>query len=230
MRGERRYKDGVKPTQLAQLIVVAIAAVAVYSFARTARDAEMRRVCTTLCALGPEYAGRNRTAPDFELDALKGGKVRLSSLRGKVVILNFWTKTCRPCLEELPSLAELGKVLEGRRDIALVTISTDDGAEDVRGTLKSVIGTDDPPFAVLIDSDASVVRGKYGTRLFPETWFIDARGVIRARIDGARNWDGSIPVDFAESLKDPYACEVTFSRGRASGEHAGICGDVTPGS
>ena len=219
----------MKPAQLAQLIVVAVAAFAVYSFARTARDGEARRVCTTLCALAPEYAGKNRAVPDFELESLAGGKLRLSSLRGKVVILNFWTKTCRPCLEEMPSLAELGKVLKGRTDVVLVTISTDESAEDVRGTLKSVLSTDSPPFAVLLDPDASVVRDKFGTRLFPETWFIDTRGIIRARVDGARDWDGSIPVDFAESLKDPLSCEIGFNRGRPTGDASGLCADLLPG-
>lgn len=219
-------KPPVKPAQLAQLVVVAMAAFGVYSFARTARDGEARRVCTSLCALGPSYAGRNRLAPDFELPSLTGEKVRLSSFRGKVVILNFWTKTCRPCLEEMPSLAELGKIVNTHQDIALVTISTDDSAEDVRGTLKSVLGTDTPPFVVLIDEDAKVVGDSFGTKLYPETWFIDPKGVVRARVDGARSWDGSIPVGFAESLKDPYACEIGFQRGRAIGEQASLCADL----
>ncbi|GMV15397.1 MAG: TlpA family protein disulfide reductase [Polyangiaceae bacterium] len=216
----------MKPAQLAQLVVVAIAAFGVYSFARTARDGEARRVCTSLCALGPTYAGRNRMAPDFELPSLSGEKVRFSSYRGKVVILNFWTKTCRPCLEEMPSLAELGQVVKTHDNIVLVTISTDDGVDDVRGTLQSVLGTDKPPFEVLIDEDAKIVGDKFGTKLYPETWFIDPKGVIRARVDGARTWDGSIPVGFAESLKDPYACSIAFQRGRAVGENAGLCSEV----
>ena len=188
----------------------------------------MRRVCTPLCAVAPNYAARDRMAPDFELESLAGGKVTLSSYRGRVVILNFWTKTCRPCLEEMPSLAELGKVLEGHKDIALVTVSTDESAEDVRGTLKSVLNTDKPPFAVLLDPESSVVGEKFGTKLYPETWFVDPKGVIRARIDGARNWDMAMPLDFAESLKDPLACDVTFKRGRPTGDLAFLCSDLNP--
>ncbi|MBK7585489.1 MAG: TlpA family protein disulfide reductase [Myxococcales bacterium] len=216
----------MKPAQLAQLVVVAAAAFGVYSFARTARDGESRRVCTSLCAIAPTYASRNRAAPDFELPALTGEKIKFSSFRGKVVILNFWTKSCGPCLEEMPSLAELGKVVKTHENIVLVTISTDDGPEDVRGTLMSVLGTDKPPFIVLIDQDAKVVSEKFGTKLYPETWFVDPKGVIRARIDGARNWDGSIPMGFAEALKDPYACEINFQRGRPAGEHAPLCTEV----
>jgi thiol-disulfide isomerase/thioredoxin len=216
----------VKIGQLAQLIIVALAALAVYSFARTVRDAEARRVCTPLCAMRPDYAARNRSAPDFELPSLEGGKTKLSAYRGRSVIMNFWTKNCRPCLEEMPSLAELGKVLHGRKDIALVTVSTDESVEDVRGTLKSVLGNDKPPFAVLVDSEGAVVTDKYGTKLFPETWFLDRNGVIRARVDGARNWDNATALTFAESLNDTLACEIVFTRTRPTGENAGLCNDV----
>ena len=78
----------------------------------------------------PDYAARNRTAPDFELPKLGGGTAKLSSYRGKIVILNFWTKTCRPCLEEMPGIASLGKALAPHDDMALLTISTDDTRSD----------------------------------------------------------------------------------------------------
>lgn len=213
----------VKLAQIAQLGVVAIAALGVYSFVRTARDGEARRVCTPLCTLGPSYAARNRLAPDFELEALNGGKVRLEDFRGKTVVLNFWTKTCQPCLDEMPALSDLGRMLRARKGVELVTICTDETKDDARGTLRSVLGTDEPPFVVLMDPDSSVVREKYGTRLYPETWFIDPRGVIRARVDGPRRWDEPITVSFAESLADPLACDIEFRRGLPTGTQASLC-------
>jgi peroxiredoxin len=223
------YSDSVKPAQLAQLVVVAIAAIAVYSFGRTVRDAEARRVCTPLCAVQPNYAGINRLAPDFELETVAGGKKKLSSYRGKVVILNFWTKTCRPCLDEMDELAELAVLLRPHRNIALVTVSTDESVDDVRGTLRSVIGTDNA-FPVLVDPGGEIVSGKYGTKLFPETWFIDRDGVIRARVDGARSegalsWNSAVTLDFAESLLDPNKCPIAFARGTPRGELANVCAD-----
>jgi hypothetical protein len=128
----------------------------------------------------------------------------------------------------MPSLAELGKVIQGRNDMVLVTVNTDETADDVRGTLRSVLSTDKPPFIVLLDPEASVVRDRYGTRLYPETWFIDPKGVIRARVDAARNWDDSVPLDMAKALLDPLSCEISFTRGRPGGELAGLCSDVAP--
>src|SRR5690606_33325569 len=175
----------------------------------------------------PNYAGQNRLAPDFELENLDGKKVRLSDYRGRVVVMNFWTKTCRPCLEELPSLADLAKVLGQHPELELITICTDETAKDARETLKSVLGGD-PPFEVLMDPDSKVVADKYGTQLYPETWFIDPKGVIRARIDGQRDWATALTVDMAKSLASPFACDVSFARGTPSGPHAALCQDVNP--
>ncbi|RYZ26368.1 MAG: TlpA family protein disulfide reductase, partial [Chitinophagaceae bacterium] len=44
----------------------------------------------------------NKAAPDFTLRDLKGKKWRLSALKGKTVVLNFWFATCPPCIQEIP--------------------------------------------------------------------------------------------------------------------------------
>jgi peroxiredoxin len=215
----------MKSSQLAQLAFIVVAAVAVYSFVATARDGERRRVCSALCHLSPNYSGRNRMAPEIELPTVAGGTLKLSSYRSKVVVLNFWTKNCRPCLEEMPSLAELAASLKRDKDIVVLTVSTDESVEDVRGTLRSVIGSE-AAFETGVDSDSKFVGGKYGTRLYPETWLIDPRGVIRARFDGVRNWSSALVIDMIQGLKDPVACSVAFDNGRASGEDAPICEDI----
>jgi peroxiredoxin len=218
-------------SQIAQVIIIVLAGLGVYGFVLTAKDGETRRACTALCALKPDYAARNRTAPDFELPGLDGRKVKLSSYRGKTVILHFWTKTCRPCLEELPHIASFAKIIRPFvNEIALVTITTDENADDAKATLQSVVGATDS-FTVLIDPDGdSVVGGKYGTKLFPETWFIDASGTIRARFDGPREWESALPLDLARTLSAPIPCDVTYSNGQATGPLAGLCSDVAPGS
>lgn len=208
--------------RLAQIGCVAFAAVGVYGFVATARDGETRRACSALCSLGPSYADDNRLAPDFELPRLGGGKLRLSSLRGKTVILNFWTKTCRPCLEEMPSIAQLAKSLREHPNIQLLTICTDETLEDARDTLRSVLGGD-PPFEVLLDPDSEVVSDKYGTKLYPETWFIDPRGVIRARFDGARDWASPLPIELGHALGSPIACEASFRAGKPDSTAVAVC-------
>lgn len=206
---------------------IVLASFFVYAFVATAKDGETRRSCSSLCALRPNYAAQNRLAPDFELPALGGGTRRLSDYRGEVVILNFWTKTCGPCLEEMPSLAKLGQALAKRKGVRLVTITTDESAEDAAATLRSLFGSP-PSFEVLIDPEASVVTDKFGTKLFPETWFIDPEGVIRARVDGARDWSNPLVIDFLESLRSPLSCGIEFAGGKARGEFAGLCEEIAP--
>ncbi len=208
--------------QVTQLAFVVVAALFVYGFVATAKDGETRRACSAICGLSPNYAARNRRAPDFELPNLSGRKVRLSDYAGRVVILNFWSKTCRPCLEEMPSLAQLAQTLRGRKDVTLLTVSIDESADDARTTLESILGKD-IPFEVLIDPESRVVRGMFGTRLYPETWFIDADGVVRARVDGARDWSSSRALEFALSLGAPLSCGVEFHRGKPEGDGAQLC-------
>jgi thiol-disulfide isomerase/thioredoxin len=169
-----------------------------------------------------------RFAPDFELPKLGGGTARLSSYRGKAVILNFWTKSCRPCLEEMPSIASLAKALAPHSDLALLTITTDDTLDDARDTLRAVLGTD-PPFVVMLDPDSLVVSGKFGTKLYPETWFIDKAGVIRARVDGGREWTSALTIDVLHSLDEPVKCGIAFKDQQALGPLSGICGEPIGG-
>ena len=214
--------------KIAQFTCIGLAAAGVYSFVSAAKDGETRRACTPLCAMHPDYAARNRLAPDFELPKVGGGTVRLADYRGKIVILNFWTKTCRPCLEEMPSIASLGKALAPHPDIVLLTVSTDETLEDARETMKSVLGGADAPFVVMLDPESKVVRQKFGTKLYPETWFIDRNGVIRARIDGGRDWSPALTIDLAHSFDAPLQCGVQYRERRAEGPVASICGEIAP--
>lgn len=219
-----------KLAPIAQLAFVVVASLFVYGFVSVAKDGETRRACAAICALSPHYAAENRRAPDFELTSLDGKKKRLSDYRGKVVILNFWSKTCAPCLEEMPSLAALGHELSYRDDVVLVTITTDESAKDAEATLNSLLGESMkdglPPFEVLIDSESEVVADKFGTKLYPETWFIDGQGIIRARYDGARDWSDAVTIQFAESLLGGPSCGIDFRKKSPSGPQAGLCAEL----
>jgi thiol-disulfide isomerase/thioredoxin len=92
---------------LAHVAFVLAAAVGVYAFVSVAKEGEARRRCSATCLLRPNYAGYEKKAPDFKLKDLQGHDVSLESYRGKVVVLNFWTKTCGPCMEEMPEIADL---------------------------------------------------------------------------------------------------------------------------
>src|SRR5579864_8455716 len=124
---------------LAQVAFVIVAALFVYGFVGVTKEGETRRVCSAPCFLHPDYMAADRRAPDFSLRDFNGKTVTLASLQGKVVVLNFWTKTCGPCLEEMPQLAELANIVRDRPDVAVVAISIDEGPDDVKPTLQTVL-------------------------------------------------------------------------------------------
>jgi len=144
----------------------------------------------------PHYLGNDRRAPDFTLRDRRGRPFRLSEHRGRVVVLNFWSVTCPPCLEELPTIDTLAQIAERWGDVDVVAISTDDSWEAVAPVLPR-----EPKATYLLDPDDAVVVGKFGTRLYPETWIIDREGVIRFRFDGARDWSQSLMLSVIEGFR-----------------------------
>jgi peroxiredoxin len=207
-----------------QIGFIGLAAVAVYSFVSAARADLRRSACAALCILRPAYAGANRRAPDFELPDLDGHRARLSSFRGKTVFLNFWTKACAPCLEEMPSLAALARIAAQRTDFVVLTVCTDSNVDEIRDAAYAAAGGK-PPFTVLIDADASVVKDRYGTRLYPETWVVDPSGIIRARFDGARDWSTALAVELGKNVSMGVTCPFQLVEGQAIGAFANACDD-----
>jgi peroxiredoxin len=213
---------------VAHIGFVILAAIGVYSFVSVAKEGEARRRCSAVCLLKPSYSGFERKAPSFTLKDTRGHTVSLESYRGKVVVLNFWTKTCGPCMEEMPEIADLTRILKPMSDVAVVTISADDTAQEASDTLKSVL-REEPPFAVLIDPDQKVIREKYGTSLYPETWIIDKDGVIRARFDGAREWSNAAVVQLVDQIRGGSYCPVVAHDGKLDSQSIRLCEGITGG-
>jgi peroxiredoxin len=183
---------------LVKALFVVCAAVAVFAFASTVKDGEHRRAPETLVQyLDPQYTGQNRSAPDFDLVDQHGEHRHLSDYRGKTVVLHFWTRTCGPCIQEMQgAIPAFEEMVKDRQDLVLLMVSVDSGwaadAPVVPGTVHSTI---------LFDPTRGVVAGKYGTRLFPETWVIDSHGVIRARFDHTLEWDSPLWINYLASIR-----------------------------
>jgi thiol-disulfide isomerase/thioredoxin len=116
-------------------------------------------------------------APDFEWNAPDGTTKKLSDLRGRIVVVNFWATWCAPCREEMPAMQRVAR--DGTATFLAVDL-LEDGAR-VRGFMDSLALDRLQP---LLDLDGSVTR-KYGVLELPQTFFIDAAGVIRHIEHGA---------------------------------------------
>ncbi|HSN84076.1 MAG TPA: TlpA disulfide reductase family protein [Polyangiales bacterium] len=144
----------------------------------------------------PHYLGASLLAPDFTLPEQGGGQWSLSENRGKVIVMNFWTVTCRPCIQEMPTLELLAEITEDWGDVEVVAISTDRSWDEVETII--------PPsskITSLLDAEREVVTDKFGTRLFPETWIIDGDGVVRFRFDGALDWSDPVALDLIRAYR-----------------------------
>lgn len=216
-----------------QLGFVGLAAFAVFCFVHAGRKDQMRADCGSTCVLKPAYAGRNKLAPDFTLPTLDGGQVRLSDFKGKTVVLNFWASWCAPCRDEMPSLARLALALEGRKDVVLLTISVDEEPQAIKDTLATLWAADDElkkkltngkiPFPVLLDPELAVVKGLYGTTMYPETWIIDRDGYIRSRFDGDKDWAGAAAINLIETTNRATGCLAEFQAAKPIGSFAKLC-------
>ncbi|HEX9411929.1 MAG TPA: TlpA disulfide reductase family protein, partial [Ktedonobacterales bacterium] len=118
-------------------------------------------------------------APDFELPSLGGGSIRLSSLRGRAVVLNFWASWCGPCTEEMPALQDL-YATQGDRGPVVLAINQGEDAS----TVQAFVQAHGLTFPVGLDTDQHV-GAQYRMIGLPTSTWIDANGRIVDRVPGA---------------------------------------------
>jgi len=195
----------------AALLVLCLGAPFVFVFTRAMADGEVRRREAPLRAMLGDaafealdrgektemhYLGDGLLAPDFTLNDKDGKPWRLRDHRGKTVVMNFWTITCQPCVEEMPSLITLADIAKKRKDIEVVAVTSDKNWEAV-----APIFPQRSKLKVLFDPERRIIRDKYGSKLFPETWIIGPDGVVRMRIDGPRDWSAALSLAAIESFR-----------------------------
>jgi cytochrome c biogenesis protein CcmG, thiol:disulfide interchange protein DsbE len=110
-------------------------------------------------------------APAFSLDRLDGnGKLTLSSLRGKAIVLNFWASWCGPCKSEAKALEQ---AYQRYRDRGLVVLGVD--YHDVTSDARSFVRRRGVTYPIVRDREG-VLIDPYDVTGVPETFFIDRRG------------------------------------------------------
>ena len=113
------------------------------------------------------------SAPDFTLKSATGENVRLSELKGRIVMLNFWATWCGPCAEEIPHLNELHQSMDPY-DFELLGINLDEDHSKAVHLAKKL----NVNFPVLFDVDKDVSRS-FDIKAMPTTIIIDRSGKIR---------------------------------------------------
>jgi cytochrome c biogenesis protein CcmG, thiol:disulfide interchange protein DsbE len=117
-------------------------------------------------------------APDFILTAIDGSQVKLSDLRGKVVLLNFWATWCPPCKAEMPDLNALHQQYGSQRGFMVIAIDAGDDSPEAVKAFAQQYGLD---FPLLLDPGDQVSDGLYTVRALPTSLLIDRQGKIHSQ-------------------------------------------------
>lgn len=139
-------------------------------------------------------------APDLSMTDLAGRNVNFGSLKGKVVILNFWASWCAPCLEEFPSMLKLFEKFD--KDIVILAVSQDSDRSDIDAFLKAFKNFEKPGIFLIHDKDKSIGSAFEVDRL-PESFVFGPSGKLVKKIVGSINWYSEDSSLYIKSLLEP---------------------------
>lgn len=153
-------------------------------------------------------ADERRSAPDFTLSDPSGKPLKLSGLRGKVVLLNFWATWCHGCATEIPWFIGFESAYKNRGFTAVGVSLDGDGWKSV----KPYIAVKGVNYPIVIGTDA--IANLYKVTAMPVTLLIDRNGKIAATHNGVINKD-SYKAEIEQLLDDDSAVIANRGSSRA---------------
>ncbi len=140
---------------------------------------------------------KNKKAPGFCLENVKGERVELKNFKGKVVFINFWATWCGPCKEEMPSMEALCQQFK-EKDFVFIAISVD---YEGRKPVKEFIEKHRYTFPVLLDPKYKTLD-LYKVKGIPTTFIIDKKGIMIGKAVGPRDWKSTEVISLVNLLID----------------------------
>ncbi|MDI6889782.1 MAG: TlpA disulfide reductase family protein [Thermodesulfovibrionales bacterium] len=134
-------------------------------------------------------------APEIEVTDIHKNRVKLSELKGSLVVINFWASWCSSCVDEIPSIEGLFKNLSGNPQFRLITILYRDDGDRVSRSMKEKGYT----FPIYSDPVGAAAKS-FGITGVPETFFIDKKGILRNKVIGPLQWDSPRVIASLQSL------------------------------
>lgn len=188
-------ENSVKRSPLVLVVVAFVVALMLYVGYHKARGAGFTSHLTT-----------SSIAPDFTLESLDGKSMRLSDLRGKAVLLNFWATWCGPCKIEMPWFVDFQKQY-GSQGLQIVGVAMDDASKADIAKFAKDMGVNYP---ILIGKES--VGDQYGgVPALPESFVISRDGKIMDKIIGLRG-----KAEIEDSIKKALNTRPPSSQASAS--------------
>lgn len=129
---------------------------------------------------------RGARAPEIGLNDLNGRAVRMSSLRGNVVVIDFWASWCGPCRQEMPVLNGLYRRYRSQ-GLRVVGVSVDRNVGNARQFLRRTPVS----FPIVVDTGHQVAN-RYAPPRMPSSYIVDRHGVVRYVHEGFRSGDAGV--------------------------------------
>jgi peroxiredoxin len=140
-------------------------------------------LASSLLAAGAQALDEGARLPEIGLNDLSGKRVDLASLKGKVVIVDFWATWCAPCKQELPLLEKLYQKYKGR-GLVILGVSVDQEEANVGAFVKQLKLS----FPIVHDKAHSVADRVKPPKM-PSSYVVDRNGVVRHLHGGFRSGD-----------------------------------------
>jgi peroxiredoxin len=122
-------------------------------------------------------------APELAATDLAARAVKLADYQGKVVLVTFWLNGCGPCLAEFPGIDALYR---RHREQGFTVLAVNLGQD--RPTIEATLHKVPVTFPVLADP-LGITAKRYGVEGAPTAFLIDAKGIVRERLDGPQAVD-----------------------------------------
>lgn len=137
-------------------------------------------VIAVLATIGYLSLSSQKAVPDVTFNAINGQQVSMESLRGKVVMVNFWATSCTTCVKEMPQMVQTYQKYKDRGlDFVAVAMSY-----DPPNYVLNYAQTRNLPFHVALDTKGDVAKSFDDVKLTPTTYVIDKKGNIIKRYVG----------------------------------------------
>lgn len=145
-------------------------------------------------------------APDFTLTDTYGKTVRLSDLRGKVVVLDFWATWCGPCKRSFPAMQKAVDKYKNDPGVVFLFIHTWERNENATESAVEYLKENNYSFRLLMDlkdpaTKANTVVKSYGVTGIPAKFVIDPQGNIRFKVTGAAGSDEEIVAELSQMIE-----------------------------
>ena len=122
--------------------------------------------------------------PELNLPQLNGQLLNLTSLKGQVVLVNFWATWCPPCVHEMPSMQRLSVHFRSK-PFSILGVNMAETDAEVEKFLATRVKVD---FPIVMDKEGDALRA-WSVFAFPTSYVVDKQGKIRYALFGSVEWD-----------------------------------------